>query len=324
MSLVSKDLPAFIAGDWGTSNLRLTLCDTEGRPLDTRKGPGAAEARGRHAEIFDAETAAWRNQHGELPAVLSGMAGSTIGWLEVPYLPCPAELDELAENPARVRDRVFIVSGMRCVNPLGAPDVMRGEETQLLGARHVDASLEKGKRLVCMPGTHTKWVSLHEGVVQEFLTAPTGELFAMLCEHSLLVRDKATPVTYQPADFERGLAESARHPEVNLLHRLFQSRSLRIDKQLTAEGAASWMSGLLIGSDVGGALALFADLPRASPVFVIGAAHLTESYSRALARHGRKVACIDGDEAALAGLTYVHQELARQKKHEPQIMSPES
>ena len=113
-----------------------------------------------------------------------------------------------------------------------------------------------GKQLVCMPGTHTKWVSLHEGVVQEFLTAPTGELFAMLCEHSVLVRDKATPIAHQPADFERGLAESARHPEVNLLHRLFQSRSLRIDKQLTAEGAASWMSGLLIGSDVGGALAL--------------------------------------------------------------------
>jgi 2-dehydro-3-deoxygalactonokinase len=304
---------AFIAGDWGTSNLRLTLCDAEGRPLDVRKGPGAAESRGRHAEIFDALSADWHAAHGALPAMLSGMVGSTIGWLEVPYLPCPAELYELAEDPARVREGVFIVSGMRCSNPLGAPDVMRGEETQLLGARHLDASLDAGKQLVCMPGTHTKWVSLHEGVVQEFLTAPTGELFAMLCEHSVLVRDKTTPVAHQPADFERGLAESARHPEVNLLHRLFQGRSLRIDKQLTAEGAASWMSGLLIGSDVGGALALFPDLPRASPVFVIGAPQLTESYARALARHGRKTVCIEGDKAALAGLTYVHQELERQR-----------
>jgi len=305
--------PAFIAGDWGTSNLRLTLCDAEGLALDMRKGPGAAESRGRHAEIFDAETAVWRNEHGELPAVLSGMVGSTIGWLEVPYLPCPAELYELAENPARVRDGVFIISGMRCSNPLGAPDVMRGEETQLLGARHLDGLLDDGRQLVCMPGTHTKWVSLHEGVVQEFLTAPTGELFAMLCEHSVLVRDKATPITHQPADFERGLAESVRHPEVNLLHRLFQSRSLRIDQQLTAEGASSWVSGLLIGSDVGGALALFPDFPRASPVFVIGTPQLTESYSRALARHGRKAVCIEGDKAALAGLTYVHLELERQK-----------
>jgi 2-dehydro-3-deoxygalactonokinase len=308
---------AFIAGDWGTSNLRLTLCDSEGRPLDVRKGPGAAESRGKHAEIFDALSADWRAAHGALPAVLSGMVGSTIGWLEVPYLPCPAELYELAENPASVREGVFIVSGMRCTNPLGAPDVMRGEETQLLGARHLDASLDEGRQLVCMPGTHTKWVSLHEGVVQEFLTAPTGELFALLCEHSVLVRDKATPIVHHPADFERGLAESVRHPGVNLLHRLFQTRSLRIDKQLTAEGAASWMSGLLIGSDVSGALALFPDLPRTSPVFVIGAPQLAESYSRALARHGRKSACIEGDKAALAGLAYVYQELERQTSLSP-------
>ena len=305
--------PAFIAGDWGTSNLRLTLCDGEGQALDERKGPGAAESRGKHAEVFDGLIADWQKKHGMLPAVLSGMVGSTLGWLEVPYLPCPAELYELAESPARVRDGVHIVSGMRCSNPLGAPDVMRGEETQLLGARHLDATIETGKHLVCMPGTHTKWVSLHEGVVQEFLTAPTGELFAMLCEHSVLVRDKTTPITHQSADFERGLAETVRHPEVNLLHRLFQSRSLRIDKQLTAEGAASWMSGLLIGSDVGGALNLFPDIPRTSPVFIIGTPQLAESYSRALARHGRKAVCIEGDKAALAGLSYVHFELERQK-----------
>ena len=302
---------AFIAGDWGTSNCRLALCDMTGQPLEIRRAPGAAEALGRFTEIFDAETAAWRSQHGSLPAVLAGMVGSTIGWLEVPYLPCPAELYELAEDPARVRDGVFIVSGMRCSNPLGAPDVMRGEETQLLGARHLDAALEDGRQLVCMPGTHTKWVSLHKGVVQEFLTAPTGEVFAMLCDHTVLVRDPATPIVHQPLDFERGLAESARHPEVNLLHRLFQSRSLRIDKQLSAEGAASWMSGLLIGSDVAGALALFPDLPRTSPVYVIGAPQLTESYSRALARHGRKAVSIEGDKAALAGLAYVYLENAK-------------
>jgi len=90
MSLVSKDLAAFIAGDWGTSNLRLTLCDAEGQALDVRKGPGAAESRGKHAEIFDTLSAEWRCANGALPAVLSGMVGSTIGWREVPYLKCPA------------------------------------------------------------------------------------------------------------------------------------------------------------------------------------------------------------------------------------------
>jgi len=129
----------------------------------------------------------------------------------------------------------------------------------------------------------------------------------------VLVRDSATPIVHQPLDFERGLAESAHHRQVNLLHRLFQSRSLRIDKQLSAEGAASWMSGLLIGSDVAGALSLFPDVPRTSPVYIIGASQLSDSYSRALARHGRQSVCIEGDKAALAGLTYVYIELERQK-----------
>jgi 2-dehydro-3-deoxygalactonokinase len=303
--------PAFIAADWGTSHLRLALCDAEGQPLEVRKGPGASEARGRFAEIFDAEIAGWRRKHGELPAVLSGMVGSSFGWAEVPYLPCPADLDELADNPVPIRDRVFIVPGMRCSNPLGAPDVMRGEETQLLGARRIDSSLDVGKQLICMPGTHTKWVSLHSGVVQEFLTAPTGEMFAMLCEHSVLVRDQATPVEHRAAEFERGLAEAARHPEVPLLHRLFQSRSLRLDKQLSAEGAASWMSGLLIGTDVGGALSLFDGHDASAPVYVIGAAQLAQTYSMALARRGRKAVCIDGERAALAGLAYVFREQER-------------
>jgi 2-dehydro-3-deoxygalactonokinase len=310
MSAQVADEPAFIAGDWGTSNCRLALCDAQGRAIESRRGPGAAEARGRFAEIFDAETAGWRSQHGALRAVLAGMVGSTIGWREAPYLPCPADLFELADNLVNVRDDVCIVPGMRCSNPVGAPDVMRGEETQLLGARQLVPQLDTGKALLCMPGTHTKWVSLHNGVVQEFITAPTGELFAMLCEHSVLVRDKATPITHNATDFERGLAEAARHPEVTLLHRLFQSRSLRLDKQLTAEGAASWTSGLLIGTDVGGALALFDDLEKGAPVYIVGTPQLTASYTQALARQGRKAHAIDGEQAVLAGLAHVHRELS--------------
>ena len=200
---------------------------------------------------------------------------------------------------------------MRCSNPLGAPDVMRGEETQLLGARELDPRLDVGRQLVCMPGTHTKWVSLHNGVVHEFLTAPTGELFAMLCDHSVLVRDRNTPVAYHAAEFQRGLAEAARHPEVPLLHRLFQSRSLRLDKQLSAEGAPSWTSGLLIGTDVGGALGLFATHDATAPVYLIGTPALTEAYELALTRHGRKAVRIDGERAALAGLSYVYREQKR-------------
>jgi 2-dehydro-3-deoxygalactonokinase len=298
--------PAFIAGDWGTSNLTLALCDADGRALDTRKGPGAADSRGRFAQVFDDLAADWTRAHGPLPAVLCGMVGSAFGWREAPYLPCPTDLDELADEPVVVRDRVALVPGMRCTNPLGAPDVMRGEETQLFGARSIDSSLCTGKQLVCMPGTHTKWVSMIGSVVQEFLTAPTGELFAMLCEHSVLVRDKTTAIEHRAVDFDRGLAEAAKHPDTSLLHQLFQSRSLRLDKQLSAEGAASWVSGLLIGTDVRGALALFAEHGADAPVYVIGAAQLTERYAHALARNGRTPIRIDGTTAALAGLAAVY------------------
>jgi 2-dehydro-3-deoxygalactonokinase len=304
MSPASKYGGAFIAGDWGTTNGRLTLCDAQGKALDTRKVPGASEARGRFADVFDAATGEWRSAHGELPAILCGMAGSTIGWLEVAYLPCPADLTELDDALASPRPGVSVVPGMRCTNPLGAPDVMRGEETQLLGACEIEPALANGRQLVCLPGTHTKWASLHEGVLQEFITAPTGEIFGLLCDHSVLVRDQATAVEHRLPEFERGLAEAARHPEVSLLHQVFQARSLRMDKQLSAEGAASWVSGLLIGADVGGALKLFA-MHEAAPVYVVGTPRLIESYSLALARRGREAVGIEGDRAALAGLAQI-------------------
>ncbi|HET9862178.1 MAG TPA: 2-dehydro-3-deoxygalactonokinase [Steroidobacteraceae bacterium] len=305
MTRIDSSRAACIAGDWGTSNLRLMLCDADGGVLEAREGPGAAAARGRFAEVFDAATADWRRAHGGLPAVLGGMVGSTFGWREASYLPCPARLAELAARTLRVRDDVRIVPGLKCVNPLGAPDFMRGEETQLLGALRLHPGLDAGRRLVCMPGTHTKWVALADGTVQNFLTVPTGELFALLCEHSVLVREATMPLEHRDAEFGRGLAEAALRPEVPLPHRLFQARSLRLDQQLSAEGAPSWLSGLLIGTDVRGALPLFGESSVREPVHVIGMPRLVATYSTALRLAGRAAVGIDGAEAARHGLTAI-------------------
>jgi 2-dehydro-3-deoxygalactonokinase len=303
MTRIVSARAAFIAVDWGTSNARFALCDEDGRPLELRMGPGVVHSRGRFPEVFAEHTKGW---DGRLPAMLCGMAGGNIGWKEAPYLPCPAELDELAEELVPVRDGVYVVRGMRCTNPLGAPDVMRGEETQLLGCRRLHPEFGRGRHLACLPGTHTKWVSVSEGVVQEFITAPTGEMFAMLCDNTVMVRDQATPLVDVPADFERGLAEATRHPGM-LLHQVFQARSLRLDKQLSAEGAASWASGLLIGADVGGALTLFEARPR-DVVYVVGTPQLTSSYSTALARRGFKCVEVDGAAASLAGLALLYRD----------------
>jgi 2-dehydro-3-deoxygalactonokinase len=302
--------PAFIAGDWGISNLTLALCDADGNALEIRRGPGAAESRGRFAQIFDELAASWIAREPR-PVVLCGSVGSSFGWRETPYLSCPADLHALTGESIAVREGLRIVPGMRCTNPLGAPDVMRGEETQLLGAQVLDVTMSHGKQLVCLPGTHTKWVSLHGGVMQKFLTAPTGELFATLCEHSVLVRDTAKAIEHDPGDFDRGLAAAAKHPGVSLLHKLFQGRSLRLVKQLSPEGVPSWISGLLIGSDVAGALPLFAGHDASAPVYVIGAPKLTAYYSLAITRSGRTAIQIDGARAALAGLAVVYREQER-------------
>lgn len=291
---------AFIVGDWGTSHLRLALCDAGGAALERREAPGAAASRGRFPEVFDAATEAWRREHGELPVMLAGMVGASFGWQEVPYLVCPVALDDLGGHVTAVRGSVCIVPGLKCVNPLGAPDVMRGEETQLLGARRLDAALGRGSWLFCLPGTHTKWVQLDDGLVQAFITVPTGELFALLCRHSVLVSDGGGPVEHRADEFARGMAEARRQPQAPL-HRLFQARSRRMAGELAPEGAAAWTSGLLIASDVDGALPLF-DVPDTRPVCVVGNAQLAGHYVQALRERGRATLLVDGEAAAIAGL----------------------
>src|SRR5476649_2586079 len=149
---------AFIAGDWGTSRLRLYLCDTAGNVLARGEGEGAsvADCAGR----FAASVASWDKAHGALPAVLSGMVGSTIGWREVPYLKCPAKPATIADAALRFEAdgrAIAILPGLSCVGKTGAPDVMRGEETQILGALRLHPHLAKGRHALCLPGTHTKW-----------------------------------------------------------------------------------------------------------------------------------------------------------------------
>ena len=245
--------PRFIAGDWGTTHLRLFLCDAHGTALDHRSGPGAADSTGRFATVFASQTADWEAQHGRLPAVLCGMVGSSFGWVQAPYVPCPARPEHIAAACAPLDDgRIHIVPGLSCHNRFGAPDVMRGEETQLLGAL---TQLEP-QQLVCLPGTHTKWAVVEEGQIRDFFTAPTGELFAVLRGHSVLVRpprsgnaatDAKTPNKGLPNDaapdakalnqgspshaaadadaFNKAAASVAAQPDTNILHRLFECRS---------------------------------------------------------------------------------------------------
>jgi 2-dehydro-3-deoxygalactonokinase len=304
----------FLAGDWGTSHLRLSLCDAAGLALESVSGPGAAAASGRFAEVFSELTAPWRRQHGRLPAVLCGMVGSNFGWLQAPYVHCPAQLAQIAAGcVSPPGEAVHIVPGLACRNRHAAPDFLRGEETQILGALQLEPALRRGRQLLCLPGTHTKWVLLEQGAVVEFMTAPTGELFAILSAHSVLVRKAAageTMLAQATGDaFELGLDQFNAFPQAQLLHRLFECRSRMLAGELPAESTAAFLSGLLIASDVGGALPLLAAGDGDARAWLIGTPQLTALYAAGLARRQCEARQIDGARAALAGLSEVYQQL---------------
>jgi 2-dehydro-3-deoxygalactonokinase len=302
----------FVAGDWGTSNLRLFLCDDSGAVLESASGPGAADSHGQFAKVFDSLLSKWTVQPQELPAVLCGMVGSSIGWIQAPYLACPARPQDIATACATLRDgRIRIVPGLSCRNRLDAPDFMRGEETQILGAMELQPALRQGRRLLCLPGTHTKWVILEDGAVIEFLTAPTGELFTLLRDHSVLVRERGGVADSSSPAFRSGLAQVDRFPQAQVLHRLFECRSRSLDGELAPHEVASFLSGLLIASDIAGALDVFSNSTVTRAVHLIGSPQLMELYAAGLGLQHYETSSTDGSVAAVAGLAQVRRQLTR-------------
>src|SRR3954454_19481346 len=165
----------FIAVDWGTTNRRAYLVDSQGRnagEFEDDKGVLSVAAGG-----FPDAVAEIRQRLGDWPLLLAGMIGSKRGWGEAPYVPCPAGIEQLADGLVRPGEREAIVPGVSYVGE-GRADVMRGEEVQLLGA--VAAGLIDPMGLVCHPGTHNKWATLRHGQISGFRTVMTGELFSLL------------------------------------------------------------------------------------------------------------------------------------------------
>ncbi len=265
-----------IALDWGTSNLRASLLGAGGRLLDTRSaavGVMAVPER-RFEAALRALCADWMAEPA-LPLVASGMVGSRQGWVEAPYLDCPAPLAAVAAQavavPLQTGGRLHIVPGLRCTGPDGQADVMRGEETQLWGA-----DLAAGDCCV-LPGTHSKWAWTGTGgSVERFQTYMTGELYALLLQHSILGRlmqpGSACPVAL--ADGVRlGLAEHA-----HLSHLIFAARTAGLMATRAADELPDFLSGLLIGAEIGSARL------RGAPdrVTLLGEDTLVERYAVAL------------------------------------------
>jgi 2-dehydro-3-deoxygalactonokinase len=297
-----------VLGDWGTSHLRLFLSRGD-EVIDRREGPGISRLEGNPEAALFALLVPWIASHGQVPILLSGMVGSRNGWKEVPYAACPADAKTLSRATLKFRAReheVMIVPGLSCRNPRGAMDLLRGEETQIIGALDCHSVLATRRHLLCLPGTHAKWVLLEEGRIVSFQTSLTGEVFALLDEHSMLLRvrdDRSFDPSADTRAFDDGLGRSGELPRPELLHLLFEARSRQLQGELTASQAREWLSGLLIGYDVRGATELFPRESRDEPqVLVIGATDLAERYRKALTACGIPAISCDATKMTLAGL----------------------
>jgi len=280
---------AFLAIDWGTTNRRVYAIDADGAVIATERDDRGvlAIARGQ----FAAELAGIRERFGERPVLCAGMVGSVRGWVEVPYLPCPADLGALANALHWVEPRTAIVPGLSIVEG-GRGDVMRGEEVQLLGS--VPAGLAPPDALLCQPGTHCKWAWIAEGRVDRFRTTITGETFALLRAHSLLA-DFLKGEVADGAAFREGVAAAG---DATLLTRLFGVRADGLLGLRVREDSAAFVSGLLIGSDVG-EQALAPD----QAVHVLADPALGSLYATAITLAGARAVPVDSQAAFVAGIT---------------------
>ena len=281
---------SFIAADWGTTNRRAYLMDAGGRctaEFEDDKGIMSVPKGG-----FGESVAEIRARLGDHPLLLAGMVGSNRGWVEAPYVPCPAGLQDLATALVWLEEgRTAIVPGVSFVDPDEA-DVMRGEEVQLLGA--FGAGIVPADSLVCHPGTHNKWARLRGGRIERFRTVMTGEIFNLLRENSILsdlLSGPAEPGRAFEHGVRRGLADECLPAE------LFKIRARVLLGEAKADDAASFGSGLLIGTDVRAGLREGDD----GEVVVMGRPELTQLYAEALRIAGRKAREVDGEQAFLAG-----------------------
>ena len=305
--------PVLIALDWGTSSLRGFLMGEDARVIDQRASDhGIQNLPEPGIPGFEAAFAAlcgeWLAQWPTLPVVAGGMVGSAQGWVEAPYVPCPADVAELARHAGRVTTaggRTILIAPGVIDDPADSPpDVMRGEEIQIAGALADNPELVERASII-MPGTHSKWVSIAAGRITQFDTYMTGEVFAVMTQHSILGRLMPTHAAEAIGDpaaadaaFTQGVLAARESRAGDLLNQLFSVRTLGLTKRLSGTVLKDYLSGLLIGQELtSGAARLRQSSATLPPVVLIGDDRLCGRYSRAMALFDIAPAALLGNTA---------------------------
>jgi len=281
-----------LAVDWGTTGFRGYRLDGEGRILDSRSAAAGilSVKDGAFAAVLEEQVGDWIGA-GESPIVMSGMIGSRQGWIEVPYANCPAGFEEIAAGVRKVAwngREAWIAPGLSCRDEAGVPDVMRGEEMQILGALD---QMGPGQCTVCLPGTHSKWVEVADGRIMGLATHMTGEVFAVMKTHSILGRMMKDGAA-DGAAFEDGVRRSGEAGGV--LHHLFGVRARTLFGELADAASPSYLSGLLIGHEIRAAR------HRAGRIHLLGTTQLAQAYRKAFAVLGMESRTLDPDSVTIA------------------------
>jgi 2-dehydro-3-deoxygalactonokinase len=304
-SLILEDI-AWIAVDWGTSNLRVWGLNANSDVVaeaSSDQGMAKLDRSGFEPALL-ALTSDWLPPGRRTPVIACGMVGARQGWVEVPYrqAPCkPVAFDTVGRPDTRdPRLSVFVVAGVKQIDP--APDVMRGEETQIAG---ILAEHPKFEGVLCLPGTHTKWVRIHAGEIVRFRTFMTGELFNLLSAHSVL-RHSLDPKGSDGKEFAASIKTMSAEP-AGLAASLFSIRAQSLVSEFSPATANARLSGLLIGAE----LAATEDFWRHQAPTIVGNGPQSELYADALRLLGEKPRIIDASHVTLAGLKSAYLQIAK-------------
>ncbi|MEI6239686.1 MAG: 2-dehydro-3-deoxygalactonokinase [Planctomycetia bacterium] len=301
--------PGLIGLDWGTSSLRAYLHAPDGAVVERRAEPWGIQylPHGGYAAAFRGVAGDWRDRWPEVPVLAAGMVGSRQGWREVPYVDCPADPATIAAGIVEFATDCGTLHIAPGIAQTGAsPDVMRGEETQIVGAIVREPALAADSLLV-LPGTHCKWARIRNGRVVRFTTYLTGELFAMLRDHSIIgrpAREARVAGAAGPgsAAFLRGVGTARDSGAEGIAGKLFTTRSLYLAGDVPVADTLDYLSGLLVGEEIRSVLAGLGG--ACPPCVLLGEAGLCSRYREALAAFGVGQARAL-DETGPAGLWHI-------------------
>jgi 2-dehydro-3-deoxygalactonokinase len=296
----------WIAVDWGTSNLRVWGVNGDSQVVaeaSSDKGMARLDRAGFEPALLEL-VGDWLPHGRQIPVIACGMVGARQGWVEAPYrqAPCKPVLFDTFGSPDTNDPRlaVKILAGIKQVGAV--PDVMRGEETQIAGVLSNEPRFEG---VLCLPGTHTKWVRIGAGEIVDFKTFMTGELFNLFSTHSVL-RHSLDGTGWDGIEFEKSIRSMADEP-ASFAGRLFSIRAETLVAGLSAAKANARLSGLLIGAELVAAKTYW----QHQNVTIVGNGVQSELYAEGLRMLGRSPRIVDASHVTLAGLKSAYQQIAK-------------